>query len=77
LRNPARAETYEDPTFTGPVERDPQFNAPDHRLFYGLGFAGRLHQAGFEVDTFRMTPPLEVTYGLLPMEWLYIATRPV
>jgi Methyltransferase domain len=74
--NPTRNETYEDPTITDPVEREAHFNAPDHRRFYGLDFADRLRQAGFEVDTFRMTPPLEVTYGLLPMEWLYIATRP-
>jgi len=75
--NPTRTETYEDKSITDPVEREAHFNAPDNHRFYGLDFAHRLHEAGFDVDTFRMTPPLEVIYGLLPMEWLYIATRPL
>ncbi|MFL5281939.1 MAG: class I SAM-dependent methyltransferase [Rhodopila sp.] len=74
--NPTRTETYEDSSITDPVERAAHFTAPGHRRFYGLDFSTRLHEAGFEVDTFRMTPPLEVTYSLLPMEWLYIAIKP-
>jgi hypothetical protein len=42
---------------------------------YGLDFAERLRTAGFMVEMFRMAPAEEVTYGLLPMEWLYVATR--
>lgn len=74
--NPTRQETYEDAGITDPVERQAHFNAPDHRRFYGLDFADRLKEAGFSVKTFRVTPAQEVTFGLLPMEWLYVATRP-
>jgi len=74
--NPTRRETYEDAAITDPVERHAHFNAPDHRRFYGLDFADRLTDAGFLVETFRMTPAEEVTFGLLPMERLYVATRP-
>jgi SAM-dependent methyltransferase len=74
--NPTRATTYEDPAVTDPVGRQAHFNAPDHRRFYGLDFADRLAAVGFVVETFRMTPPEEVRFGLLPMEWLYVATRP-
>jgi SAM-dependent methyltransferase len=75
--NPSRTTTYENASITRPVERQAHFNAPDHRRFYGLDFADRLSEAGFAVETFRMTPPEEVTFGLLPMEWLYVATRPI
>jgi SAM-dependent methyltransferase len=74
--NPTREVTYEDATITDPVERQAHFNAPDHRRFYGLDFSDRLRNAGFLVETFRLPPTEEVIYGLLPMEWLYIATRP-
>jgi SAM-dependent methyltransferase len=74
--NPTRQETYEDATITDPVMRHAHFNASDHRRFYGLDFANRLKDVGFSVETFRMTPAEEVIFGLLPMEWLYVATRP-
>jgi SAM-dependent methyltransferase len=74
--NPTRQTTYEDPSITDPAGRQAHFNAPDHRRFYGLDFAERLQSVGFVVDTFRMSPAEEVTFGLLPMEWLYVATRP-
>jgi SAM-dependent methyltransferase len=75
--NPTRAATYENVAVTNAIERQAHFNAPDHRRFYGLDFADRLKDAGFIVNTFRMTPAEEVRFGLLPMEWLYVATRPV
>jgi len=74
--NPTRATTYEDPTITSAAGRNAHFNAPNHRRYYGLDFADRVAAAGFQVETFRLPPPLEVRYGLLPMEWLTIATRP-
>ena len=74
--NPTRTVTYEDPAITDPIQRQAHFTAPDHRRFYGLDFADRLSDAGFVVETFRMTQAEEVTFGLLPMEWLYVATRP-
>ncbi|HEX2942347.1 MAG TPA: methyltransferase domain-containing protein, partial [Rhodopila sp.] len=74
--NPTRPDTYEDPRITDPVQRVAHFNAPDHRRFYGIDFTDRLKEAGFAVETFRMTQPDEVKFSLLPMEWLYIATHP-
>lgn len=74
--NPSRAVTYENPAITDPIARHAHFNARDHRRYYGLDFADRLMDAGFLVETFRLTPAQEVEFGLLPMEWLYVATRP-
>lgn len=74
--NPTRQKTYEDDTITDPVARHAHFTASDHRRFYGLDFADRLKETGFSVETFRMTPAEEVRFGLLPMEWLYVTTRP-
>ncbi len=74
--NATRVATYEDPAIADPVRRQAHFNAPDHRRFYGLDFTNRLAAAGFTVETFRVTPAEEVRFGLLPMEWLYVATRP-
>lgn len=73
--NPTREATYEDPSITDPIQRQAHFNAPDHRRFYGLDFSHRLEEAGFAVEIFRMPPAEEIIYGLLPMEWLYVATR--
>jgi SAM-dependent methyltransferase len=74
--NPTRSATYENASITDPVGREAHFNAPDHRRHYGLDFADRLQDVGFNVETFRLSQPEEVRYGLLPTEWLYIATRP-
>lgn len=74
--NPSRQETYENPAITAPAERHAHFSAADHVRYYGLDFADRLREAGFVVETFRMTPEEEVRYGLLRDEWLYVAHRP-
>jgi SAM-dependent methyltransferase len=74
--NPSRPQTYENAAATTPSERWAHFSAHDHRRYYGLDFADRLKEAGFTVDTFRMSPEEEVRYGLLRDEWLYIARRP-
>lgn len=73
--NPSRAETYENPAIVDPAERHAHFTAADHRRFYGLDFADRLRGAGFGVETWRLSQAEEVTYGLLPMEWLYLASK--
>lgn len=72
--NPTRAETYEDTTIADPVKRRAHFTEADHRRFYGLDFADRLREAGFRVETWRLSRAEEIKYGLLPMEWLYVAT---
>jgi SAM-dependent methyltransferase len=74
--NPTRRETYENAAITDPVERAAHFNAPDHRRYNGLDFADRLGERGFRTEIFRLPQEQEVRFSLLPMEWLYVATRP-
>jgi len=74
--NASRAQTYENPAMDSPAERAAHFSAPDHRRYYGLDFAERLAEAGFQVDTFRLPPDQEIRYGLLRDEWLTIARKP-
>jgi SAM-dependent methyltransferase len=74
--NATRHDTYENANITGKAERWAHFSAHDHVRYYGLDFAERLADAGFVVDTFRMTPEQEVRYGLLRDEWVYIARKP-
>ena len=74
--NPSRQETYENPAITAPAERHAHFSAADHLRYYGLDFADRLGEAGFVVETFRLSPAEEVRYGLLRDEWLYVARKP-
>jgi predicted SAM-dependent methyltransferase len=73
--NTSRHETYENPAVTAPAERHAHFSAEDHVRYYGLVFADRLREAGFAVETFRMTPEEEVRYGLLRDEWLYVGHK--
>ena len=74
--NPTRHATYENPAITGKAERWAHFSAHDHVRYYGMDFADRLAEAGFVVETFRVTPEEEVQYGLLRTEWIYIARKP-
>ena len=73
--NASREETYENPAITTPAERHAHFSDADHRRYYGLDFASRLAEAGFIVETFRLSPDREVRYGLLRDEWLYVAHK--
>lgn len=45
----SRAETYEDPTITDPLEREKHFWQKDHVRLYGRDYGERLKEAGFEV----------------------------
>ena len=74
--NATRRTTYENPAITAPAERWAHFSAHDHLRYYGLDFSDRLAEAGFVVETFRMTPEDEVRYGLLRDEVLYVARKP-
>jgi SAM-dependent methyltransferase len=74
--NTTRQQTYENPAVTTPAERWAHFSAHDHKRYYGLDFADRLADAGFMVNTFRVSPQDEVRYSLLRDEWLYIARKP-
>ena len=61
---------------TTPEQRFAHFSGDDHKRYYGLDFADRLAAAGFAVQTFRLPPEDEVTYGLLRDEWLILAAKP-
>ena len=72
----ATRPTHENPAITSHAARWAHFSAHDHLRYYGLDFADRLVEAGFTVETFRVSPEDEVTYGLLRDEWIYIARKP-
>jgi SAM-dependent methyltransferase len=74
--NATREATYENPAVTREPERWAHFSAHDHLRYYGLDFAARLADAGFKVETFRVSPEQEVKFGLLRDEWIYIARKP-
>jgi SAM-dependent methyltransferase len=74
--NATRHDTYENPAVTGATEQWAHFSAHDHVRYYGLDFADRLAEAGFQVDQFRVSPEDEVKYGLLRDEWITIARKP-
>jgi SAM-dependent methyltransferase len=74
--NASRQATYENAAITAPEDRFAHFSAEDHKRYYGLDFADRLAAEGFHVETFRMPPEQEVTYGLLRDEWIAIARKP-
>ena len=74
--NPTRYETHEIPAITAADARWAHFSAHDHVRYYGMDFADRLKDVGFQVETFRMGPDDEVRYALLRDEWITIATRP-
>lgn len=42
-------KTFEDPSIVDPVEREKAFGLKDHVRFYGLDYADRLREAGFNV----------------------------
>ena len=73
--NTSRHETYENRAITVAAERHALFSAEDDVRYYDLDFADRLREAGFAVETFRMTPEEEVRYGLLRDQWLNVGTK--
>jgi SAM-dependent methyltransferase len=74
--NASRRDTYENPRIAMPEERFAHFSGDDHKRYYGLDFADRLTAVGFVVETYRLPPEEEVTYGLLRDEWLILARKP-
>lgn len=73
--NATRQQTYERGTITRPEQRAVHFGGRDHKRYYGLDFATRLTDVGFQVETFRVSQEVEVAYGLLRDEWLTIARK--
>jgi SAM-dependent methyltransferase len=72
----ATRPTYENPSIATAPERWAHFSAHDHVRYYGTDFADRLAEAGFQVETFRVSPEDEVRHGLLRDEWITIARKP-
>jgi hypothetical protein len=54
---------------SGSLRRAARFSAHDHRRYYGLDFADRPSDAGFQVEIFRVSFEEEIDYGLSREEW--------
>ena len=74
--NATRQTTYENSAITSHPARWAHFSAHDHVRYYGLDFADRLTDTGFQVETFRVSSEDEVKYALLRDESIYIARKP-
>ncbi len=75
-----RRETFEDDSITDPKERTKIFGQYDHRRIYGLDYADRLREAGFEVEEIRyfeeLTPAEREEYALTD-EVIYLVRKGV
>jgi hypothetical protein len=75
-----RAETYEDPSITGPEEREAAYWQHDHVRLYGRDFADRVRAAGFDVDVMVMAdalgPDRAARHGLIPVDLIHLC-RPI
>ena len=74
-----RTETYEDPSITDPQDRLREFRQEDHVRLYAPDIAGRLREAGFEVDEVpvaeRMGADGARRYGLLPSDHVFVCRK--
>lgn len=76
----SRTETYEDWSITSPEEREKHFWQKDHVRLYGLNYADRLREAGFEVDVVDLS--LDYSEGefarfrIPKSEQLYVVRKP-
>lgn len=73
--------TFEDPSITDPALRKRLFGHPEHVRQYGMDFADRLAEAGFEVQVFHpadvATPAELERAAILPTEWpLFYGVKP-
>ena len=72
-------KTYEDPSITDPREREKHFWQSDHVRLYGLDYADRLREAGFEVreEAYPKVLGMELTkrYCLMENEILYFCLK--
>ncbi len=73
-----RCVTFEDDSITDPKERTKIFGQYDHRRIYGLDYADRLREAGFEVEEIRylesLTPTEKEEYALTD-EVIYLVSK--
>lgn len=74
-----RAVTFEDPTIVEPADRLRAFGQDDHVRLYGLDYADRLRDAGFEVTVDNYVGRLDAEtirrYGLTAGERMYRCTK--
>jgi SAM-dependent methyltransferase len=77
--DPARAQTFEDPSVSSPEERARLFGQSDHVRVYGRDYEMRLREAGFAVDAVRfaaeLPPALVQASGLDPQETIFSCRR--
>ncbi|MEJ2185422.1 MAG: methyltransferase domain-containing protein [Gemmatimonadota bacterium] len=75
-----RAGTYEDPAIVAPDARERAFGQHDHVRVYGLDYADRLQQVGFDVtvdDYVKKLPPGQVEkHALSRDEDIYFCGKP-
>ncbi|MFI3293124.1 MAG: methyltransferase domain-containing protein [Rikenellaceae bacterium] len=74
----SRAETFEDDSITDPKLRTEIFGQYDHRRIYGLDYAERLRECGFEVeevDYFGTLTPEQRELYALTNEIIYIVRK--
>ncbi|MGI8730078.1 MAG: methyltransferase domain-containing protein [Solirubrobacteraceae bacterium] len=74
-----RERTYEDPAITAPADREREFLQFDHVRLYAPDVAGRLRDAGFDVETIDMVRELgtrAARYGLLASDLIFLC-RPL
>jgi len=74
-----REATYEDPSITDAQGRVEAFNQFDHVRLYAPDIAGRLRDAGFEVEEVpvaeRLGPDLSRRHGLLRSDRVYLCSK--
>jgi SAM-dependent methyltransferase len=77
--DPNRATTLEDPTLTTPQQREAVHGQDDHVRTYGLDYADRIRQAGFDVleDNYVFTLKKEEVkrYALPAEEIIYVGRK--
>jgi SAM-dependent methyltransferase len=75
-----RAETYEDPSITGPDARRAAYWQHDHVRLYGRDFAARVGAAGFDVEVISMSerlgPGAAARHGLIAVDLIHLC-RPI
>lgn len=74
--SPLLSETFEDPSVTSRSERKNLFGQSDHVRIYGVDYADRLRNAGFEVRQECMSPDIVKQYALLKDEVVFFCKKP-
>jgi hypothetical protein len=77
--DPENKKTYEDPSITSPLLRRFYFGQKDHVRLFGMDFADRLKDAGFDVELFKASDLGRDTvsrYALIKEDIVWIASRP-